>query len=279
MSSTNKTANYELSQFVGTDIPSILNDYNGDMRKIDSAIHNASVAGGDNATAIAELQTTTARMNTEIGGINSTVNTIGGKVVAIEEVIPATASAQNKLLTAQELPEIPSITELESDVAELQSDVAQLQGTIAEVQSDLDNKHAIKILHFSKEDYATFGDMLTAIASEIYKPAYHYGKDIYALEYVGLSGLYFLRECSGGSFVFGNEYTWAQGESTDFVIRTYKREIHMGAQYQLLNSDVSSETGVNYSDNVVTNQTPSMSVNKARTDSPQYDIDILYFDR
>ena len=127
MSSTNKTANYQLSQFVGTDIPSILNDYNGDMRKIDSAIKDASVAGGDNATAIAELQTSTARMNTEIGGINSTVNTLSGKIVGIEEVIPATASAQNKLLTAQELPEIPSITELEEEVSDISGDVKAIQ--------------------------------------------------------------------------------------------------------------------------------------------------------
>ena len=127
MSSTNKTDNYQLSQFVGTDIPSILNDYNGDMRKIDTAIHNASVAGGDNATAIAELQTSTARMNTEIGGINSTVNTLSGKVVGIEGVIPATASEQNKLITAQELPEIPSITELEQDVANISSDVNDIK--------------------------------------------------------------------------------------------------------------------------------------------------------
>lgn len=127
MSSTNKTANYQLSQFVGTDIPSILNDYNGDMRKIDSAIKDASVAGGDNATAIAELQTSTARMNTEIGGINSTVNTLSGRVVGIEDVIPATASEQNKLLTAQELPEIPSITELQEQVDEMGADVKAIQ--------------------------------------------------------------------------------------------------------------------------------------------------------
>ena len=127
MSSTNKTANYELSQFVGTDIPSILNDYNGDMRKIDSAIHNASVAGGDNATAIAELQTASARMNTEISGINSTVNTLSGKVLGVESVIPATASAQNKLLTAQELPEIPSIAELEEEVSDISDDVKAIQ--------------------------------------------------------------------------------------------------------------------------------------------------------
>lgn len=180
MSSTNKTANYELSQFVGTDIPSILNDYNGDMRKIDSAIKNASVAGGDNAVAIAELQSTTARMNTEIGGINSTVNTIGGKVVSIEEVIPATASAQNKLLTAQELPEIPSITELEGDVAELQEDVGDIKACIPS-NASASNKFAtqddipqvagkIRCIEQSRvqvASYSNWTDLLSALRSAI----------------------------------------------------------------------------------------------------------------
>lgn len=38
MSSTNKTATIELSQYVGTDKPTYLTDYNGDMLKIDNAI-------------------------------------------------------------------------------------------------------------------------------------------------------------------------------------------------------------------------------------------------
>lgn len=106
MSSTNKTTNYELSQFVGTDIPSILVDYNGDMRKIDTAIKEVAVAGGDSAVAIAELQGTTARHTTEINGITETVNNVSGRVLGLEEsvsgveaVIPSTASASNKLIT------------------------------------------------------------------------------------------------------------------------------------------------------------------------------------
>lgn len=35
MTATNKTTNYELSQFVGTDRPTWLGDYNSDMSKID----------------------------------------------------------------------------------------------------------------------------------------------------------------------------------------------------------------------------------------------------
>lgn len=130
MSSTNKTTNYQLSQFVGNDIPSILNDYNGDMRKIDNAIHDASVAGGDNATAISELQATTGRITTEVGGINSTVNSLSGRVVGIEDditemqeqiddmggdvkaiqlCVPSDASADNQLATKSDVGQLIDI--------------------------------------------------------------------------------------------------------------------------------------------------------------------------
>lgn len=51
MTATNKTANYDLSQFVGTDRPTWLGDYNSDMSKIDAQMKQnaddiASAAAG-----------------------------------------------------------------------------------------------------------------------------------------------------------------------------------------------------------------------------------------
>lgn len=51
MTATNKTANYELSQFVGSDRPTWLGDYNSDMSKIDAQLKRnaddiASAAAG-----------------------------------------------------------------------------------------------------------------------------------------------------------------------------------------------------------------------------------------
>lgn len=46
MGSTNKTQYYDLSQFEATDKPSWENDYNGDMAKIDEAIHEAKESAG-----------------------------------------------------------------------------------------------------------------------------------------------------------------------------------------------------------------------------------------
>lgn len=51
MTATNHTGNYNLSQFVGTDHPTWLGDYNGDMERIDAQLKRnadgiASAAGG-----------------------------------------------------------------------------------------------------------------------------------------------------------------------------------------------------------------------------------------
>lgn len=78
MSSTNKTTNYELSQFIGSDKPAWLGDYNSDMSKIDTGIHNAATTatGADgkadaNTTAIGDLTSLTTDVKTDlVGAVN-----------------------------------------------------------------------------------------------------------------------------------------------------------------------------------------------------------------
>ena len=68
MSSTNKTTNYDLSQYIGSDKPTYLSDYNGDMLKIDTQMK----ANADNvALAISGVETATTTANTA----NSTATT------------------------------------------------------------------------------------------------------------------------------------------------------------------------------------------------------------
>ena len=57
MASTNKTTNYELSQFQSSDIPAWLTDYNGDMQKIDAGIHAAKTQAAGAASGVSALQT------------------------------------------------------------------------------------------------------------------------------------------------------------------------------------------------------------------------------
>lgn len=88
MSSTNKTTNYELSQFIGTDKPAWLNDYNTDMSKIDAQMKlNADSATSANAGA------NTA--NTNIGTLANLTTTAKTDLVnAINEVDSNTDTAQ-----------------------------------------------------------------------------------------------------------------------------------------------------------------------------------------
>lgn len=89
MASTNKTTNYELSQFLGTDKPAWLSDYNQDMSKIDAQMKlnadAATTAGGSATTA-----------NTAIGTLaNLTTDEKTNLVGAINEVDSHTDTAQS----------------------------------------------------------------------------------------------------------------------------------------------------------------------------------------
>jgi hypothetical protein len=65
MSFTNKTPNYNLPQWLGTDKPSWLVDVNGAFSAIDTAIKNAADSGsGADATAKAALETAQTAQNT-----------------------------------------------------------------------------------------------------------------------------------------------------------------------------------------------------------------------
>lgn len=95
MGATNTTANYNLSQFVGTDKPAWLQDYNGDMLKIDSGINAAKVAadGAQNSADAAQNDATTANnaitntINPAISALNTTVGNQGGSINTINSLI------------------------------------------------------------------------------------------------------------------------------------------------------------------------------------------------
>ena len=72
MSSTNKTAHYELSQYIGTDKPTYLSDYNGDMLKIDTGIHDAA---SDASTALSTANSAASTASTASTNASAAVTT------------------------------------------------------------------------------------------------------------------------------------------------------------------------------------------------------------
>lgn len=75
MSSTNKTTNYELSQYVGSDKPTYLGDYNSDMLKIDTQMKANADGITANTSAISTANTTANTALSTAQGANSTANT------------------------------------------------------------------------------------------------------------------------------------------------------------------------------------------------------------
>ena len=103
MSSTNKTTNYDLSQFVGSDKPAWLGDYNADMSKIDAGINTAqtTATGADGkadsiSTSLGNIENLATTNKTSavaaINEVNSNTNTASG--VANQALTKANANEQ-----------------------------------------------------------------------------------------------------------------------------------------------------------------------------------------
>lgn len=60
MSHTNSTSHYSLPQFVGTDIPTWLGDFNSAMTAIDNGINSAATTAGSASTTAAQASTDAA---------------------------------------------------------------------------------------------------------------------------------------------------------------------------------------------------------------------------
>lgn len=89
MSSTNKTTNYELSQYIGSDKPTYLGDYNSDMLKIDAQMK----INADGITTV-DAKATTAGTNA------STALTNAGTAQTTAESAQSTANTANTTATS-----------------------------------------------------------------------------------------------------------------------------------------------------------------------------------
>lgn len=98
---TNATTNYDLPQFVGTDKPTWLGDFNEAMSDIDAGMHA-------NATAISTMQTdvnnavsTASQASQDVNTLSGTVTTLSGTVTSVQTTANnASQTASSALNTA-----------------------------------------------------------------------------------------------------------------------------------------------------------------------------------
>lgn len=121
MSSTNKTTNYNLSQYIGTDKPTYLGDYNGDMLKIDTQMKNNANSATE---AIAQA-----------GEANAKATTLEEKVKSVSKNVE---SLLNDVTTIKN-----NVSQNTSDIGSIQKQILALEGkttTINSQMSDIQNR-------------------------------------------------------------------------------------------------------------------------------------------
>lgn len=87
MSATNNTTYLDLPQFIGTDVPSWLGDFNGAMEKIDTGYNNVDIKAGQ-AASTANSASSKADINTQsITSINAELNTLKKAVQNYDNIL------------------------------------------------------------------------------------------------------------------------------------------------------------------------------------------------
>lgn len=107
MSSTNKTTNYKLSQYIGTDKPTYLGDYNGDMLKIDTQMKANAVSASNATSAAGAAQAVADKASKDVQALNNSVTANSEDIaslktknsqqdVSIQNATNTASSANNK---------------------------------------------------------------------------------------------------------------------------------------------------------------------------------------
>lgn len=129
MASTNKTTNYELSQFTSTDKPAWLGDYNQDMNKIDAQMKN-------NANGIASTASTVSGHTTAIAGLNSDVETAQTDIASLDGRVDTLEAGQTTQDTAIQQAQSDATTAINASATNTQN-IAQQELEITSLQTDV----------------------------------------------------------------------------------------------------------------------------------------------
>lgn len=136
MGATNHTTNYDLSQFIGTDKPTWLTDYNGDMEKIDTALKGIDTTSTANSTNIQNMQqsisantTNIAKNTTDITTLQANLGTVAGQYDQIHHEMGA---LEQKLTTDMSNLQ----TNVDEQITTLQTNV---DGQIATINQRIDD--------------------------------------------------------------------------------------------------------------------------------------------
>ena len=145
MASTNKTTNYDLSQYTANDKPTYLVDYNSDMNKIDNQMKaNSDLAGlakteaddlssrvdgqdiiigtlnttvGQHTTDIRTLNTNVSNLNTKVGDLTNLNTTDKTDVVSAVNEVNTKVGDLSNLVTTDKTNIVSAINEIKNEIS------------------------------------------------------------------------------------------------------------------------------------------------------------------
>ena len=146
---TNSTTNYELPQFVGTDKPTWLGDFNGAMSAIDAGMH-------ENATDIASMESDVATATSTASQASQAVSTLTSTVSSLSsDVTSATSTANNAQSTATSALNTANTANGKADANA--SAIASLTPRVAQTEADIANFNLTTFETISSSDITQTG--------------------------------------------------------------------------------------------------------------------------
>lgn len=209
MASTNKTTHYELSQYVSSDKPTYLVDYNGDMSKIDTGINTAKTTADSAATAATNAQTaaetaqtTATTAVTNAATAQTTADTANTNIGTLANL---TTVAKNNLVAA--------VNELKTGVDDNSTAISGIETAITAINAAIDTIEP-HILWTNPNPSANITETTISLDLTEYKHIVVYYKDTADADFYQ----------SGSEIIKGHSakyinHTWIQGEGEVLICR------------------------------------------------------------
>lgn len=128
MSSTNKTTNYNLSQYIGTDKPTYLGDYNSDMLKIDTQLKANADSASNAASAAGAAQAVASDASKKVQTLNDSVTANSADIAGLKtKNAQQDSSIQNASNTASSA--LNKANQNEHNITDINTRSQWIQGT------------------------------------------------------------------------------------------------------------------------------------------------------
>lgn len=136
MPSTNHTGYLNLTQYLGTDVTSWLEDYNSDMRKIDQGVQNNHTEIAD---AMTDIGSNTKNIATNTGAITNLTQDVSGVTTEVGTLKNQVTNQSGQLanLTTQMGTANTNISNLQSSYAEINDQVSENTTNIATIGNNM----------------------------------------------------------------------------------------------------------------------------------------------